>query len=530
MNKCAPLALAAAVCGAAFGETGRAAGGGEEAGWRARSRAALRALAERHGLAADGDLQETRLAADRLGHVHRRLQQTWRGVPVFGAQAIVHIGRSGVVRGVTDGLVGGLRADTRALLGRAEAERRALQAYGCAECLTDAPRSDLWILRMDGRDRLAWRVRLRREDGSRHTALPVIFVDARDGETAFRYDDLQTAAGTGSSLYSGTVPMETYLRPRGDLFYAEDVARKIGTFDNRERTWRSWRFTDADNAWDAPAQRAAADVHWGASMFWDYLRDVHGRDGLDGLGGPGTKRSADGATSLISSRVHYGVSYNNAFFNGLYMSYGDGDGTVFTPLVSLDIVAHEMQHGVTLFSEALFYFNEPGALNESWSDVFGTMLERHVRGEGAWNWQIGEDCFTPGTAGDALRHMDDPHAAADGRFTADDDPDHYLERYRGSADNGGVHINSGIPNKAFFLLAEGGTHHRGGVVAGIGHEKAAQIWYRAVTTYMTPLTNFARARTATLNAASDLFGAASPERASVCQAWTAVGVGTACAE
>jgi thermolysin len=325
------------------------------------------------------------------------------------------------------------------------------------------------------------------------------------------------------------VPLETYLRPRGDLFYAEDVGRKIGTFDNRERTWRSWRFTDADNVWDAPAQRAAADVHWGASRFWDYLRDVHGRDGLDGLGGPGTKRSADRTTRLISSRVHYGVSYNNAFFNGLYMSYGDGDGTVFTPLVSLDIVAHEMQHGVTLFSEALFYFNEPGALNESWSDVFGTMLERHVRGEGAWNWRIGEDCFTPGIAGDALRHMDDPHAAEDGGFTADDDPDHYSERYLGSADNGGVHINSGIPNKAFFLLAEGGTHHRGGVVTGIGHEKAAQVWYRAVTTYMTPLTNFARARTATLNAATDLFGAASPERASVCEAWTAVGVGSACA-
>jgi thermolysin len=174
---------------------------------------------------------------------------------------------------------------------------------------------------------------------------------------------------------------------------------------------------------------------------------------------------------------------------------------------------------VTLFSEALFYFNEPGALNESWSDVFGTMLERHVRGDGGWNWSIGEDCFTPGIPGDALRRMDDPHAMGD--------PDHYSERYTGPDDNGGVHTNSGISNKAFYLLAEGGTHHSV-AVQGIGPDKAAEIWYLAVTHYMTVLTNFKGARTATLNAADELFGATSPERASVCQAWTAVGVGSAC--
>jgi thermolysin len=263
-------------------------------------------------------------------------------------------------------------------------------------------------------------------------------------------------------------------------------------------------------------------------MFTDYLRDVHGRDGLDGLGGPGTRRARDGVTRLISARVHYGSAYNNAFFNGLYTTYGDGDGTVFTPLVALDIVGHEMQHGVTLFSEALFYFNEPGALNESWSDVFGTLLERHVR-PAAWNWRIGEDCFTPAVPGDGLRHMDDPHAAADGGFTADDDPDHYSERYRGPLDNGGVHINSGIANKAFFLLAAGGTHHvSGGSMTGIGHDRAGQVWYRALTTYMTVLTNFARARAATLDAAGDLYGDGSAEQAAVCQAWTLVGVGAAC--
>jgi thermolysin len=530
MKKPASLALAATLLFLATTVAGRAAAPGatpfDAAAWRARSRGAVAALVARHRLAGDSDLREKGLAADRLGMAHRRLQQMHRGVPVLGGEAIVHLGPGGAVRRVTDAVVTAVRAETEPLLGRREAQRRAVAVYGCEACLTDAPRADLWILRHGGRDRLVWRVRLRREDGTAHTALPVFFIDARTGESVLHYDDLQTAAGTGESLYSGTVDMDTYAHPRRGYF-AEDVERRLGTFDNRSKTFFSYRFKDADNVWDAPAQRAAADVHWGAAAFWDYLRDVHGRSGLDGLGGPGTKRARDGATRLFGSRVHYGADYNNAFFNGLYASYGDGDGSVFSPLVALDIVGHEMQHGVTLFSEALFYFNEPGALTESWSDVFGTLLERHVRPEG-WNWRIGEDCFTPDVPGDGLRHMDDPHAVADGGFTADDDPDHYSERYTGPLDNGGVHINSGIPNKAFFLLSEGGTHHLGGSMAGIGHDKAGQVWYRALTTYMSVFTNFARARTATINAAGDLYGDGSAEQSAVCQAWTLVGVGSGC--
>jgi thermolysin len=530
MKKCASLALAATLSFLASTVAGRAAtpSGREpaEAGWRARTRSAVAALVARHRLAGEGDLRDKGLASDRFGMTHRRLQQTHGGVPVLGGEAIIHLGPEGSVRRVTDALVTGLNVDTEPLLGAREAQRRAVALHGCLACLTEAPRSDLWIFRVAGRDRLVWRVRLRREDGSPRTALPVFFIDARSGESVLHYDDLQTAAGTGQSLYSGTVPMDTYAHARRG-FFAEDVERRLGTFDNRSKTFFTYRFKDDDNVWDAPGQRAAADVHWGAAAFWDYLRDVHGRSGLDGRGGPGTKRSRDGATMLFGSRVHYGASYNNAFFNGLYASYGDGDGSVFSPLVALDIVGHEMQHGVTLFSEALFYFNEPGALNESWSDAFGTLLERHVRPAG-WNWSIGEDCFTPDVPGDGLRQMDDPHAVADGGFTADDDPDHYSERYTGALDNGGVHINSGIPNKAFFLLSEGGTHHLGGSVAGIGHDQAGQVWYRALTTYMTLLTNFAGARAATLNAAGDLYGDGSAEQAAVCQAWTVVGVGAAC--
>jgi thermolysin len=534
-KKCVALGLAVGLMWIVAPAGGRAAAregrtSADALAVRARSRPVLAALAARHGLTSEADLRETRLAVDGLGMAHRRLQQTHGGVPVLGGEVIVHLGPDGAVRRVTDDLLPRVQAETTPRLAAREAERRAIQAYGCAACLTGPARADLFVYRAGDRDRLVWFVRLARLDGSDRTAMPVFFVDAGTGETLFRYDDLQTVAGTGHSLYRGIVPMDTFFKSDRAGYFAEDVGRGIGTFDSRNGTSRfiSYRLKDADNVWDAPAQRAAADVHWAAARMWDYLRDVHGRDGLDGLGGPGTLKSKDGATRLFVSRVHYGTAYNNAFFAGVNLSFGDGDGTLFSPLVPLDVVGHEMQHGVTLFSGALFYFNEPGALNESWSDVFGTLLERHVDPAG-WNWRIGEDCFTPANGDvDALRHMDDPHAADDRGLTADDDPDHYSERYTGTADNGGVHLNSGIPNKAFYLLAEGGTHHLGGSMTGIGPDKAGAIWYRAVTTYMTVLTNFARARTATLNAAADLYGAGSDEQSAVCQAWQLVGVGATC--
>jgi len=211
------------------------------------------------------------------------------------------------------------------------------------------------------------------------------------------------------------------------------------------------------------------------------------------------------------------------------MTYGDGNGTSFSPLVTLDIAGHEMTHGVTQYSANLTYSNESGALNESMSDVFGAMVELYARGgviDGD-TWKIGEQAYTPATPGDALRYMDNPHLKSGGGYTADDDPDHYSERYTGTADSGGVHINSGIGNHAFYLAAAGGTHHRSGVtVTSIGTTDAAKIWYRALTSYMTSGTNFAGARTAMLSAATDLFGASSAQYNTIATTWCAVGVGS----
>ncbi|MEJ7862642.1 MAG: M4 family metallopeptidase, partial [Pyrinomonadaceae bacterium] len=221
--------------------------------------------------------------------------------------------------------------------------------------------------------------------------------------------------------------------------------------------------------------------------------------------------------------------YNNAYWNGTAMTYGDGDGTQFTPLVTLDICGHEMTHGVTERTANLTYSGESGALNESMSDVFGAMVELRARGGTitADTWKIGEQAYTPSTTGDALRYMDNPHAKSGGGYTADDDPDHYAERYTGTADNGGVHINSGIGNKAFYMAAAGGMHHRSGVtVTGIGTNPAEKIWYRALTVYMTSSTNFSGARTAMLNAATDLYGSTSTQYNTIATTWCAVGVGS----
>jgi Zn-dependent metalloprotease len=478
------------------------------------------------GLASAEEIEVKRVRIDDIALAHTRVQQKYKGVPVFGGEAIVHLNRDGSLRSVTDGLVRNVRPDldVKPAIGASEAVEAATAAYGCSGCLTAPPVADLLVFRHEGVDHLAYRVQLRREDNTHETAMPVIFVDAHSGKEIWRYDNLQT--GSGSSLYSGTVTVGTSVS--GTTYYLENTTKKIGTFDMRNGTSSVYRFTDTDDSWTTTSQRAAVDAHYGAEKVYDYFKNVHGRNGIDGAGGPGYFAAAVGGAGLISSVVHYSTAYNNAYWDGQKMTYGDGDGTTFGPLVSLDIAAHEMTHGVTQFEANLTYQGESGALNESFSDVFGALVERYVQGESANTWKIGETCFTPsnGTS-DALRYMNATHSAGNSGFTADDDPDHYAERYTGAEDNGGVHINSGIANYAFYLAAKGGTHHYSAkAVTGMGADDAGKIWYKALADYMTASTNFAGARQATLDAATALFGSASTQYNTTATAWCAVGVGS----
>lgn len=460
---------------------------------------------------------------DDLGMAHTRFQQTFRGVPVFGGEAIVHLDRSGAPFALTDALVPAvqLNASEVPTLSERNAVRAAIEAYGCEDCLTDVPSTDLWIFRHEGRDHLAYRVQLRREDGSPETALPIIFVDAHSGLPIFRYDNLQT--GTGNGLYNGTVPFTTLLR--NGNYHLEDTTRRVGTFDNRNLgTTTTYRYTDVNDVWDTAAQAEGVDVMFGMSKFIDYMMQVHNRNGIDGNGGPTLYTSVTGTTPLLSAKARYGTNYDNAFWNGSFIALGSGDGVMNGPWGSLDMVGHELMHGVTQYTAGLVYSYESGALNEAYSDIFGALLERWVRGPTAGTWLIGEEFWTPNIAGDTLRSLRDPHDSQNYNYTSNDNPDHYSERYVGANDAGGVHINSGIPAKAFFLLVEGGSHHLGGSMAGIGADMAGRIWYRALTQFMTSSTNFAAARVATLNAAAALYGAGSTQHTAVATSWTLCGV------
>ncbi|HQU81906.1 MAG TPA: M4 family metallopeptidase [Pyrinomonadaceae bacterium] len=471
------------------------------------------------------DFQVQKVEIDNLKMAHTRVRQTVGGVPVWEGEAIVHLKADGKLSTITDALKEAIAVNTQPNLSEKDAIRAVVDSYRGRAKLSQDPTADLWVYRADDRDHLVYRVTTPRIDGSEETAVPVTFIDAQTGEKVFEYNNLQT--GTGSSLYSGNVTIST--TSSAGTFYMEDTTRRMGTFnmnstgnENTGTGGTQSRYTDTDDVWNTTIQRAGVDAHFGAAQTFDYYQAVHGRNGIDGNFGPGTTTSAVGAIPLVVSRVHFGSTgrYNNAFWFNNQMSYGDGDGTTFSPLTTVDVAGHEMSHGVTEKTANLTYANESGALNEATSDIFGSMVELRADGGvvSANTWLIGEDCYTPGTSGDALRSMSSP-------FTYGD-PDHYSIRYTGTADSGGVHTNSGIANHAFYLMAAGGTNRVSGIsVTGIGTSASERIWYRALTTYMTASTNFAAARTATINAANDLFGASSTQATGVAQAWCAVGVG-----
>ena len=510
--------------------------------------AALRFLSDNARLLGLGDTPDVvEVRTDELGKTHVRVHQTVDGVPVWGAQSAVHLDRSGAVYawgGDVHPEANAVRSTTPALgaaaaVARAQGSLAAGTEYRTSNAPAGpdgdtfdwAPQAELVVFPADGVYTLAYHVRLFVE--APHPANWEIFVDAESGLVLDRFNSLHTfdpaldraeagaplvspllrpeslveavsmdgaETGTGTSLFGGTLTVPTFLY-QGE-YYLYDVTRGpeyIRTMTGSNGTSLPGAYvTDADNAFTAQSQKAAVDAHFGAVTTFDYYKGTHGRS------------SYNGANANITSTVNHRSNYNNAFWNGQQMVYGDGDGSTFIALVSLDIAAHELTHAVTSTSANLIYQNESGALNEAVSDIMAVMVDRD-------DYKIGELSYTPGTSGDALRYLDNPPAG--------DQPDNYADRYTGSQDNGGVHINSGIANKQAYLLIAGGTF-RGVGVQAIGRAKTEKIWYRALVNYFTQSTNFAGARQGTIQAASDLYGSNSSEVASVTNAWAAVGVGS----
>jgi len=508
----------------------------------------LEGVRGKHGIKKTHDLEVKRAEVDDLAMAHTRVTHTHEGVPVWGSEAIVHLNADGSLFGITDGLVSNIVVDTRPKISSegaiAEATREASKSYGCPIDPEKKPEADLWVIRRGEKDHLAYRVQMVCMDGHTRPAAPVYFIDAHTFEVVFVYDNLQnvSATGTGTSLYSGQVTFTTErLDPPDPPRYSlSNMEKRLGVWDWKNTFNSTTCMEDSDNVWGVASGDPAVDVQFGSEKTYEYYLNIHGRRGLDDSWGPTTSLiNFCLVNPVLRSGVHWGTNQNNASWcpscgSGPQFRYGDGDGEDFLPFVSLDIVGHEMTHGLTAYTADLTYSGEPGALNESMSDVFGAMIERYVKGENTNTWRIGEDAYTPRTPGDALRYMDNPHDATNNGWTADDYPDHYTERYTippgelplPKNDYGGVHINSGIPSHAFYLLAKGGTHHVSGrSMVGIGAEKAEKIWYRALTRFMSESTDFLGARAATLSAAENLYTSASLEYAAVDKAWCLVGVG-----
>lgn len=253
---------------------------------------------------------------------------------------------------------------------------------------------------------------------------------------------------------------------------------------------------------------AVNEAYNGSGAVYDFYNKVYGRNSVDGNG------------MRLDSTVHYGKNYDNAFWNGQQMVYGDGDGELFRRFtISLDIIGHELTHGVTQFEAALEYQDQPGALNESMSDVFGSLVKQWVRKQTAKqaDWLIGAGLLGPNVKGKALRSMAAPGTAYDDpALGKDPQPAHMRDYYKGTADNGGVHINSGIPNRAFYLTAM--------ALGGRAWERAGRIWYVALRDRLRPNSGFGEARRATIAAATELYGRSSKETKAVAAGWSGVGV------
>lgn len=463
-----------------------------------------------------GGLGLRKVWVDDLGMAHVRMQQTLRGVPVFGGEVIVHLHDDGRVASITDGLLPDPQVDTQPMVSAADAvELALLESLGWAQITAD-PLVDLWVFRGEHADHLAWRVRLERIDGSSRPTKPLFFIDAHDGFPLWSYDDLHT--GTGTTNHYGSVGFESYLA--GSDYYLEDTSRNIGTYSADFGTTSIYYITDSDDIFDEAWQVDGVEGHYAATAAYDYFYDTFGRDGIDGSGGPGFAPSATGLGSTVTVIVDYDWMYSNAFWSGEYLAIGTGDGVQFSQLSTLDIVGHEFTHGVVEHTAALVYADESGAVDEAFADIFGAMVERSVQGESADTWTVGEECYTPGIPGDAARYMADPTADGYSR-------DHYDDLYVGPLDNGGVHDNAGIGYLAFYLASEGGVHptYPGVAFVGLGADTTQLIWYRALTTYMNSSSDFEATREATLSATIDLYGESSVQYYIVALAWAEVGVG-----
>ena len=486
----------------------------------------------------DGDLRLRHELPDELlaDTLHSRLDQYHRGVRVLGGQLVRQSVRGqtwSIFGTVHEGITLDPTPDISADTARGVVERDAQVTLGRSR------EPELVVLPRDGGYALVYTIRAFGRDG-----LTRYFVDARSGAILATRSDLKTQVAVGGGTGVLGDRKKVSVRESGSVYRADDGLRppSLRTFDMLGDVVRTIDFlnetislgdadlaSDEDNQW---TDGANVDGHTYAAWVYDYYFKRFGRQGLDdrdialvNIVHPVSREDI----SLYPVGI-VGIFYLNAFYAGDgVMVYGEGlppnlvdtFGRHWNYLAgALDVVAHELTHGVTDYTSDLVYENESGALSEAFSDIMATGVEffYQTAGDGPMlaDYLIAEDVVTPG----GLRSMADPAAFGE--------PDHYSNRYTGPDDNGGVHINSGIVNQTFFLAIEGGTNRTSGVaVTGVGGANRAQIetvFYRAFTAMLPSGATFSVARAATLQSARDLYGAGSDVERALAEAWTAVGV------
>jgi Zn-dependent metalloprotease len=515
-------------------------------------------LREQLGLGQNEQMRPVRLETDELGFTHQKFEQYYQGVKIEHAAYTVHA-RKGAVESLSGDYekVGQLSTtpglSASAALGRAlasigakkymwqdAAEEAGLKQQTGNPAASYRPQGELVIVRDFRKDAetgplvLAWKFDI-------YAQAPVsrayVYVDAQTGEVVLRDNIIKhatTAAATATfaTAYSGTRSLATETTTGG--YRLREYTRGLGIETYNCKKGNSYTaatdFVDADNNWTAAEynnanyDNVAGDAHFGAQATYDYWKAVHARNSYDNAG------------AKIKSYVHYddtpstSAGFENAYWNGSVMTYGDGAST-FKPLTALDVCGHEIGHAVCEKTANLTYANESGAMNEGFSDIWGASVEKYTSdnlGLTKSTWDIGEDIMRNGGA---LRSMSNPNLYGQ--------PAYYKGRYWAATtsspsnanDQGGVHTNSGVLNYWYYLISEGksGTNEVGNAysVAALGLSAAAKIAFRTESVYLTASSTYASARTASIQAATDLYGAGSTQVQAVTNAWYAVGVGAA---
>jgi len=482
----------------------------------------------------DVDFVELRRETDQIGMQHVKFQEYYKGIPVTFAHFYVHASGNQIKSLNGDFFqVEGINVTPQ--LSKQAAFNHALAAVDASHYMWENPQEaalmnyqkpegELVILpdfqhknsKRQAQAKLAYKFDIYATDP---LSRAYIYIDAQTGRLLYKDAIIKDAVADGGAdtRYSGhkTLKTDSY----NGSYRLRDYSRGNGIETYNMHTGTNYSnatdFTDGDNNWSASEynnsakDNAALDAHYGAQMTYDYWMTKHNRNSFDGNG------------AAIKSYVHYDVKYDNAYWNGSVMTYGDGSDTYFDALTSLDVAGHEIGHAICSYTADLTYSNESGALNEALSDIWGASIEYFAE-PNKQTWLIGED-IERRSGHAALRSMSDPKSEGQ--------PDTYggTNWYTGSSDNGGVHTNSGVANYWYYLVSVGGngTNDNGDAydVSGIGIDKAGKIVYRAESVYMTSSTNYADARSYTIQAAKDLYGAGSAEEQTVTNAWYAVGVG-----